>query len=208
VIARRVAGLLLVPLLAAACHRPQAEEMETQAAVPVEVAHPRQGTLTAVIHATGTVEAAPGADWTVTAPAAARVAEVHGAAGDRVRRGTLLVRLEAPTLKADLATRAGALAQAQARIDNARRNHVRLTGLLEKGIASRKDVEDARKELLDAEADVREATQTHAAAAELAAQAQARAPFDGTVVQRWHNAGDLIDANEHVLRLVDLRREL
>jgi membrane fusion protein, heavy metal efflux system len=206
VTARPLALLLVVPLLAAACHGKRAEEVETEAAVAVEVAHPRQGTLTAVIHATGTVEAAPGADWTVTAPASAKVAAVHGAPGDHLRKGTLVVRFEAPSLKADLATRSGDLSQAQARLENARRNHARLSELLEKGIASRKEVEDAHKDLLDAEAALRQATGTKEAAAELAAQATAEAPFDGTVVQRWHNPGDLVDANEHVLRLVDLRR--
>jgi RND family efflux transporter MFP subunit len=67
-------------------------------------------------------------------------------------------------------------------------------------------VEDARKELLDAEAAVRESGQTRAAAADLAARATAVAPFSGIVAERWHNPGDLIDASEHVLRLVDPTR--
>src|SRR5262249_61275487 len=82
----------------------------------------------------------------------------------------------------------------------------RLSTLLEKGIASRKEVEDARKDLLDAESAVRTSTQTHAAAADLAERATPAAPFSGVVAERWHNPGDVIDANEHVLRVVDLKR--
>jgi len=53
---------------------------------------------------------------------------------------------------------------------------------------------------------VRESGQTHAAAVDLAARATPVAPFSGIVAERWHNPGDVIDANEHVLRVIDLRR--
>jgi RND family efflux transporter MFP subunit len=118
----------------------------------------------------------------------------------------VVARFDAPPLRSDLATRSSEASPARARLDNAKRNFDRLSLLLEKGIASRKEVEDARKELLDAESAVRESTQTHAAAADLFARATPIAPFSGVVAERWHNPGDVIDANEHVLRVVDLRR--
>src|SRR5262249_23682081 len=159
--------------------------------------------ITARVHATGVVEAAPGAEWTAAPPQPARVAEVLAAPGDVVHKGTPVVRFDAPQLHADLATRGGELAQAETRLENARRNHERLAQLLEKGIASRREVDEARKELLDAEAAVKGSTQARAAAAALAEQTTAVAPFDGVVAQRWHQPGDQVDAHEHVLRLVD-----
>jgi RND family efflux transporter MFP subunit len=204
--ASRLAVLLAVASVVAACHKTTPEEVETTAPVPVKVATARLGTLTSYVRATGTIDPAPGGDWTVTAPEKALVAEIRYATGDVVRRGSVVARFDAPPLRADLATRSSEAAQAQDRLDNARRNHARLSTLLEKGIASRKEVEDARKELLDAEAAVRESGLTHAAAADLAARATPEAPFNGMVAERWHNPGDVIDANEHVLRLVDPRR--
>jgi RND family efflux transporter MFP subunit len=118
----------------------------------------------------------------------------------------VVARFDAPPLRSDLATRASEAAQAHARLDNARRNFERLSALLEKGIASRREVEEARKEVLDAEAAVTGSDQARAAAADLAARATPIAPFDGIVAERWHQPGDVIDANEHVLRVVDLRR--
>jgi len=203
---RRVIGIALACVAAAACGRKEAEETETQAAVPVQAAVVRQGTITASIHATGLVEGAPGADWTATAPQQARVAEIRAAAGDVVRKGQLLVVFDSPPLRTDLATRQGDLAQAQARLTTARREHQRLSRLLERGIASRKEVDEAQKELLDAEAALRTATEAQAAAEELSSRARATAPFDGIVAQRWHSAGDLVDANEHVLRVIDPQR--
>src|ERR1700694_4888894 len=172
-----LAGIALAP----ACHKGPAEDVATTAPVPVQVAEAHLGTITEYLRVTGTVDPAPGADWTAMPPERALVAEVRYATGDMVRRGSVVARFDAPPLRSDLATRAGELASARARLENARKNHDRLALLLEKGIASRKEMEDARKELLDSEAAVRQSAQTHAAAAELAARATAVAPFDGVV---------------------------
>ena len=182
--------------------------MATEEAVAVEVEDAHTGTIRAVITATGTVEPAPGADFTVTAPGPARIAEMPKAEGDRVRAGDLLVRFDAPALDADAAARAADLGQARANLDNARKNHARLALLLEKGIAAKKDVEDARKELLDAEAALRGATSTAANAAELAGRAVVRARFAGVVAKRTHNPGDTVDAStsDPVLRVIDPSR--
>ena len=204
--ARRLAVAMSACALAAACHKAPPEDVATTAPVPVQVAAAHLGTITAYVRVTGLIEPAPGADWTVTAPDKALVTEIRYAPGDYVRQGAVVARFDAPPLRADVATRSSEQSQARARLDNARRNHERLSTLLEKGIASRKEVEDARKELLDAESAVRESGQTHAAAVDLAARATPTAPFSGVVAERWHNPGDVIDANEHVLRVVDLRR--
>ena len=190
------------------CHKDKDEETETSAAVPVEVAAARIDTVRAVVAVTGTADPAPGADWTIIAPQAARIAEITKAEGDRVRKGELLVRFDAPALRADVATRAGELAAANARLDNARKNETRLAGLLERGIASRKEVEDAQRELREAEAAVRQSSGTEAAAADLAAQATVYARFDGLVAKRAHNPGDLVEAaaSDPVLRVVDPAR--
>jgi RND family efflux transporter MFP subunit len=203
---RRGPAVLLVAALLPACHEAVPEEVATTAAVPVEVAKAHLGTITSSIHATGTVEPAPGADWVVTAPQQARIAEIRYATGDVVRKGAVVAQFDAPPLRADLASRASEAAQARSRLESARHNLDRLSALLEKGIASRKEVEEARKELADAEAAVSETGQTRAAAALLAARATPVAPFTGLVAERWHNPGDVIDANEHVLRVVDPKR--
>jgi RND family efflux transporter MFP subunit len=166
------------------------------------------GTIRAVVVSTGTADPLPGADWTIIAPQPARVAVITRAEGDRVRKGELLVRFDAPPLRADLATRSGELVAARARLDNARKNETRLAGLLEKGIASRKEVEDAQKELREADAAVRQSSGTQAAAADLAAQATVYARFNGIVAHRSHNPGDIVEAaaSDPVLRVVDPSR--
>jgi RND family efflux transporter MFP subunit len=208
VTASRRDTLIGLAVLAAsvACHHAQEEVVETSAVVEVEVAPAQVGTVSTVVSATGSVQPAPGADMTVTAPQAGRIVALPFAVGERVHRGQVVARFDLPPARQDLATRNGELAQARARLENARHNHERLSGLLERGIASRKEVEDAKRELAEAEAAVRQGEGTRAAAADFAAQGTVTAPFEAVVGERWHNPGDLVDVNEHVLRLVDPRR--
>jgi membrane fusion protein (multidrug efflux system) len=206
-LSRRALALGMAAALLA-CHKKPAEEVVTAEAVEVEVEAARTGTIRAIITATGTIAPAPGADWTITAPGPARIAEMPKAEGDRVRPGDLLVRFDAPTLRADAAARAAELSQARSSLENARKNHARLSLLLEKGIAARKEVEDARKGLLDAEAALRGATSAASNAAELAGRAVVRARFAGIVARRTHNPGDTVDgaAGDPVLRVIDPSR--
>jgi RND family efflux transporter MFP subunit len=202
--------LLMLPMLLAlpACHKASPEAVDTVEAVPVTVAAARSGPIRPVIAATGQVKPAPGAELLVTAPQEARIAEMPKAAGDRVGRGELLVRFEIPTLKADAAARRSDLARAEAQLTTARQSHTRLSGLLERGIASRKEVEDALRDLTQAEATVSEARSATSAAAELATRQVVRAPFSGVVAARSHQVGDLVDpgAAEPLLRVIDPSR--
>jgi len=154
------------------------------------------------------VKPAIGAELLVIPPQEARIAEMPKAVGDRVHRGELLVRFEIPSLSADAAARRADLARAQAQLETARQNAARLSGLFERGIAARKEVEDARRDLAQAEATVTEARSATAAAGRLAGREVVRAPFDGVVISRSHQVGDLVDpgAPESLLRVIDPSR--
>jgi RND family efflux transporter MFP subunit len=201
----RTASTLLLVAALGACHGRRTEEVATTESVAVEVATARTGAIRAVITATGTVEPAPGADWTIVAPGPARIAEMPKAEGDLVRRGDLLVRFDAPGLRADASARTADAAQAAAGLERARQNHQRLAALLEKGIAARREVEDARRELVAAEAALRGATVAAASASELEGRTIVRARFAGVVAKRSHQPGDTVDgaAGDPVLRVVD-----
>lgn len=204
------AHVLLACLLAAAagCQRGSQEEVETTNAVPVQVVPAHVGNIRAELRAAGLVTSAPGAELVVVAPAPARIAALPHAEGDRVQRGGLLVRFDAPNLLADAAARRADIARGEARLAVARASLERLADLFDRGVAAKKEVEDARKEVADAEADVATARSALVAAADLGARAEVRAPFDGVVSARLHNPGDLVDASasDPVLRFVDPAR--
>lgn len=203
--ARALTHLLMAAALAAGCQRESVESLDTEAAVPVTVESAKIETFYGTVSASGTITPAPGAELTVIAPASARVAELPKAEGDPVAAGDLLVRFDIPGFAADLSARRAAVAQASARVENARASYARLSGLLAQGVAARRDVEDARRQQAEAEADLDQATSAVAAATAVLDRATVRAPFAGVVARRFHNPGDLVDAaaGDPILRLIN-----
>jgi RND family efflux transporter MFP subunit len=205
---RRDAALVLViASLVIGCGRAASDEdVETTTVVPVMTMPATTGTIHAVIHTTGEVTPAPGADLQVRPPEAARIAEMPRAEGDRVRRGDLLVRFEIPSLTADAATRQAQVTAAQARVANAKTAQTRAHDLFDRGVAARREVEDADRELADAQAALAEAQAGRSAAETSASRTIVRATFDGVVASRTHNPGDLVDPSDVVLRVIDPAR--
>jgi RND family efflux transporter MFP subunit len=201
---------MLVALLAAGCGRAKApdETVESDAPVLVHVAKAGPATVSVAVKAPGTTVSAPGAEIVITAPMQGRVAALPHGEGDHVKAGDLLVQFEIPSLSADLATRESALTQARARVANTQAARDRLAGLLSRGIAARKEVEDAERDLAEAQAGVQEASAGLESARQLMARQRVIAPFDGVVVRRLHNPGDLVDASasDPILRFADPSR--
>jgi RND family efflux transporter MFP subunit len=207
---RRGAAPLLaaaLALAALACHEAK-EEMETTDAVPVAVRAARRGTIDASVWATGIVKPEPGAELIVTAPQPARILEIPKAEGEIVHRGDLLVRFEIPSLHADEAARESDRARARARLENAGSAAQRAEGLFSRGIAARKEVEDARRELSDAQAAVSEAEGAVRATGLLLQRESVAARFDGVIAARFHNPGDLVEPGsaDPILRVIDANR--
>ena len=77
--------------------------------------------------------------------------------------------------------------------------------LLAKGAASRIELDDADRELADAEAEFDIATAALSTVEAQGGNTIIRAPFDGTVTERLHNPGDNVRADETdpILRLID-----
>jgi RND family efflux transporter MFP subunit len=194
--------------LAASCNREAPEEVESDTVVPVMTQPAALGSIRAVIHTTGLVTPAPGAELVVIAPEAGRIAEMPKAEGDRVRRGDVLVRFEIPSAGAEAARQAAEVTRAQANLEAARAAQARARELYDKGIGARREMEDADRAVADADAALSQAQASRAAANTLADRAVVRATFDGIVARRLHNPGDLVEpaAADPVLRVIDPRR--
>jgi RND family efflux transporter MFP subunit len=202
---RPLAMSFMALTLLGGCRHEAPEETATETPVSVQVEPARRGPIREVIAASGLVTAAPGAELTVTAPEAARIAELPKAEGDRVRAGDLLVRFDIPSLTAGATASHAAIEQAQARVENAKAAAARVQGLFERGVAARKEVEDAERELREANAALEQAQSASGAATALADRTLVRARFDGVVAKRFHNPGDLVEpgASDPILRVID-----
>jgi RND family efflux transporter MFP subunit len=204
---------LLLALLSAAaavsCRRetapPEQTANDTEFAVPVAAEPARRGNLRAIIRTTGVVTPAAGAEFIVTATEPGRIVEMPPAEGDRVARGDVLVRFDVPAAAAELARHQADIARTQAVLENARIAQVRARELLERGIISRREMEDADRGVADAQADVARAEAARRTWEGTAARAIIRAPFAGVIAQRLHNPGDLVQgiATDPILRLID-----
>jgi RND family efflux transporter MFP subunit len=199
---------MFVVAAAAGCSKQTAEEVVSETVVPVMTAPAVTGPIRGRVHATGLISPAPGADLVVIAPEAARIVEIPHAEGDRVRQGDVLVRFEIPSSAAEVQKQVAEVQRAQAALANAKANQVRAHDLFERGIAARKDVEDADRAVADAEAALAQAEAAGAAANLVAARSVVRATFNGVVAKRYHNPGDLVEpvSADPVLRAIDPRR--
>ena len=205
---RASALFVIICVTAAGCGRAATEEVDTETVVPVTTEAAATGSIRAVIHATGDVNPAAGAELVVVAPEPARILEITKAEGDPVRRGDVLVRFEIPNLGAEALSKGAESTSAEERLRLARDNQVRLQDLFTRGVAARKEVEDATKEVSDAQAALSQALAGRNSAQQLAARTTVVASFNGIVAKRMHNPGDLVEAasSDPVLRVIDPTR--
>ena len=205
---RAVLAALLLAVALSACGKEAAEEVDSETVVSVKTEPARLGTIRGVVHATGVVTPAPGAELVVVAPEAARIAAIPHAAGDRVRPGDVLVRFDIPNSAAEVDRQQAEIDRAQASLDNARLAQNRARDLFDRGVAAHREVEDANRAVAEAEAALTQARVSLAAARAVAGRSVVRATFEGVIAKRSHNPGDLVEptSSDPILHVIDPRR--
>jgi RND family efflux transporter MFP subunit len=198
--------LTLVTVIALpACRRAAPQETEAEPAIPVIAEPVRLGTIRAKISATGVVGTLPGAAFAVVASQPARIADITKNVGDAVKSGEMLVRFEFPSLGAQTAVNESAVKAADLRVKQAQLVQGRIRMLVDKGAASRAELDDSDRELAVAEGELAAAKAALSVVQAQGGNTTIRAPFDGTVTERLHNPGDNVraDENDPILRLID-----
>lgn len=203
----RAALILALALLTtlAACRRAPERETEAEPAIPVVVEPVRLGTIRTAISTTGVVGTLPDATYSVVAAQPARIADITKNVGDAVKSGETLVRFEFPSLSAERAVSAAAVKAADLRVKRAQLAQGRIRMLVAKGAASRREMEDADREVAMAEGELQIANSALAAAEAQRQHTTIQAPFDGIVTERLHNPGDAVhpDDTDAILRLIN-----
>jgi RND family efflux transporter MFP subunit len=202
-------GLAIATIVAIAggCRHQAVESVATEEDVPVSVKPVTLvDTFETTVNATGVVAAESGADWTITAPESARIAELPKNEGERVKPGDLLVKFDIPTMEADVAAREADVASASAKLDTAKAALTRTTGLVDRGIGAKKDQEAAALDQAQAEAALKQAHAALTAANQLEERATVKARFAGIIAKRSHGVGDLVEAGGAVVRVIDPSR--
>lgn len=143
----------------------------------------------------------------VRAPVDGMIASIAVQRGDPIRRGQVLVVLQSEAEKAAVeqaqyrARMDGQIAAARNRIDYANKKLARLTDLQKDNFSSRQASDEAQAEKALAEAELLQAQEArqaavleHKRAQELLALRTMTAPFNGVVVDRMLNPGDLAES--------------
>jgi len=199
---------------------------------PAEVIVPKmtQSDVADEVMGTGTLEAR--VKTTVSARIQERLAEVLVDQGDAVKAGQLLARLDDAEIKQQVAiaeaTLAAArqtaarvsadLARSEAVLAQARLEHKRMTGLRTSNAVSQTDEDKASEALHVAEADLNRSNATIAEAQaqvlvaektllyrkEQMAFTEIRAPYDGLIIRRDREPGDMLVPGGSLMELVSL----
>ena len=202
-----LAGLCLA-IAVAGCRRDSPRVVERQdTVVPVGAVAAQRATIRAVLHVSGIVVPAQGGEFLVLAPEPTRLVDVMKTAGDMVKSGDILARFDLPSATQNVSRLSAELAAAEAQLEITRANRERVRGFVERGLVARRDLDAAERDLVEAQDSVNRARAAMAAAQAGAGRAVVRAPFDGIVVTRAHNPGDMVvSTTDPIMRIVDPRR--
>lgn len=203
---RTAIAIAIVALAAAGCRgTADADAASAGGGIAVTTVAARLGNVRDVVLSPGTVVPSAIADFLVTAPEPAEIAELPLNEGDEVKAGDLLVRLEIPSITHELATRQLEMIEAESRLDLAKKDFERQSKLFEQGIASRNAWDNSRLALSSAEANLSGVRTKLDAARALEARTVIRARFAGVVAKRFKFQGQAVGGGESdpIMRVVD-----
>jgi RND family efflux transporter MFP subunit len=185
---------LLVPFLVigsvVGCNKPPPETIAVQPDLPtvqvrIQTVESKQATTTEEVM--GIVRAKLRA--TIEAKSSGQITEMPVVLGQKVIAGELLVRLDAPEVKARLN-------QAEANLDQAQRDWKRVAALFDQQAATRADYDAANSRYLVAKG-------SQAEAKAMMGYVEIRAPFDALVTMKWADVGDLAAPGKSLIDIED-----
>ncbi|MDB4983298.1 MAG: putative Co/Zn/Cd efflux system rane fusion protein [Myxococcales bacterium] len=207
-IAPSLSLLLALPVVASGCNKSSAEAAlaagKPEAAAPLSVKStevrelkvPRTLTLSGSL--IGSEEAK------VAAGAAGKVLSTSVERGAVVRKGALLVKLDARTLGAQADEAAAQVSSIKAQAAQAQLDCARTDQLFEKGAISKADHDKARTQCETTKWSVSAAEARKNLTSEQLRDTEIRAPFSGMIVERFVSAGEYVRPDSPVVELVDV----
>ncbi|MBI2838713.1 MAG: efflux RND transporter periplasmic adaptor subunit [Acidobacteria bacterium] len=142
----------------------------------------------------------------VSGKAMGTITEIRKAAGDRVTRGEVVVVVDSRDVAGQIQQATGALAQARAAAAIAETNFKRFEQLQGKGAASQLELDQARYQFDTARGAVTQAEGALATATSYQSYAEIPAPFDGRIVDRMCEVGDMASPGRPLLKIEDETR--
>ncbi len=158
-------------------------------------------TIAPAVTAEATIEAVR--QSTLAAQMPGRVLELAADAGDRVRIGQVLARIDPAAAAAAVAAANAGIAQAQTALANARAEYARARSLVERKFLSQSALDGARTQFEAAEAQLRAAQAQREQLATVQGYATVASPLDGLVASRHIEAGEMAQPGRNLLTVYD-----
>ncbi|MHB8902326.1 MAG: efflux RND transporter periplasmic adaptor subunit, partial [Thermoguttaceae bacterium] len=201
------AGVVLIVLKLAGKFDPKVSESPsaagpaTSSPAPGLVATARLKTVPRTESAVGSIR--PERETSIGAKLLARVIEINIRAGQAVREGDLLVRLDDADLKPKLQQAKAALTSAEAIYQQAIVDERRYAEMVKVNAVSKQEAENAATKVRTAEAEVKRAQEAVLEAEATLEWATVRAPLSGVIVDKRVNVGDMVSPGQLLATLVD-----
>jgi len=199
-------GAVLIPTACSKSSPDETVQAEELPSITADQAVVAVATIRDELAIRGAVTTVPNRDVRISALVPGRVTSVLVSEGDAVREGQVIAELDARPLEDQRRQAAAAVNQAHAALESAKANYDRVGRLFEKGIAARKEVEDARTEMAAAQASA-ESNEAALHTAELQLErTKIVSPIAGQVVKRFVSVGEQVDgtAGEPVAEVANL----
>jgi RND family efflux transporter MFP subunit len=136
----------------------------------------------------------------------AKVIEVNITAGQTVKQGDVLARLDDSDLRSRRDQAAAALQAARVRRDQAKVEYDRIKKLEQQNVASQLEIERVTSALKEAEAQVQRAEESVKEAETILGYATITAPMSGTVIDKRVDVGDTVSPGQVLMKMYDHTR--
>jgi RND family efflux transporter MFP subunit len=131
----------------------------------------------------------------------ARIIDVKVKAGDKVKKGDVIARLDEREVKAQENAALAALAGANARANRAKADEQRIRSLYSKEAATRANFDAVTAKAKEAQASVSQAKSAVSETRSHLADTLLSAPFDGVIVKRFQEPGDMAQPGVPIVTL-------
>lgn len=189
------AGIMAVTL--GGCSKKAADDdaaaKKEDAPTQVTVTKVTRADVSRMLQLSGSVAAVPNRDVKVSSLVPGRVTELTVAEGDKVSAGQLIAKIDDHSFRDQIAQAEAGEATAQANVENSKLNLTRNEDLVQRGIAARKDLEDARTESSVNAAALKQAQAALSTARLQISRTEIHSPISGTVVKRFVSGGEQVD---------------
>ncbi|MCK4425744.1 MAG: efflux RND transporter periplasmic adaptor subunit [Deltaproteobacteria bacterium] len=194
--------LLVFLTLSPGCKQTEKEAKKKSHPIPVITGEVTTRRVEYILHQVGTLEARY--EVTIRSEIDARIVEILFSEGKEVRKGDVLVRLDAAKIEADIRSLEARIRQLEVRLANKQRTLRRNRPLVERDLVSRLQFDNLQTEIEETAAEIAQAQANLAGEKERLSDSTIRAPFDGVAGARNISVGDYLKEGDQVVTVVDL----